>query len=205
MWARPIIDLTSESAEPLNDWLDRFRHGHVEARNKVVEHACERLRLLTRRMLRGYPRVSRWSETDDVLQGAMIRLHRSLAEVRPESVRQFYGLAATQIRRELLDLARHHYGPEGQGANHHSDDGEAARSHPAAGAGPDSLEDWTAFHERVEALPEEQREVFDLLWYKGLTQPEAAAVLGVSLATLKRRWQAARLLLFQAMKGEFSE
>jgi DNA-directed RNA polymerase specialized sigma24 family protein len=41
-----------------------------------------------------------------------------------------------------------------------------------------------------------------LLWYEGLTQPEAATVLGVSLKTVKRRWQDARLFLFEAMKGE---
>jgi RNA polymerase sigma-70 factor (ECF subfamily) len=186
----------------LHDWLAQLRQGHAEARNWVIERACERLRLLARRMLRGYPGVRRWCETDDVLQGAMIRLHRSLAEIHPESVRQFYGLAATQLRRELLDLARHHYGPEGHGAKHHTDGGEAVQCSPDGHVGPESLEDWSAFHEQVEALPEEQREVFNLLWYEGLTQPEAAAALEISLATLKRRWQSARILLHAAMKGE---
>ena len=40
------------------------------------------------------------------------------------------------------------------------------------------LIEWTNFHDQVDNLPEEQRKVFDLLWYKGLTQPEAADVLG---------------------------
>ncbi len=199
-----MIGMPGETTQ-LHQWLDRLRHGRADARNEVIERACEQLRLLTQRMLRGYPGVRRWEQTDDVLQGAMIRLHRSLAQVHPESVRQFYGLAATQIRRELLDLARHHNGPEGHGANHHTDGGEAAGSSPDQRGEPDSLEGWTAFHERVEALPEEQREVFNLLWYEGLTQPEAAAVLGISLATLKRRWQAARLLLHRAMKDEHPE
>ncbi len=199
-----MIDLPGETTQ-LHLWLDRWRQGHAEARTEIIERACDRLRLLTRRMLRDYPGVRRWSETDDVLQGALIRLHRSLAEVRPESARQFFGLAATQIRRELIDLARHHYGPEGNGANHHTDGGEAARSRPDARKGPDSLEGWSAFHQHVEALPEEIREVFNLLWYKGLSQPEAAAVLGISLATLKRRWQSARLLLHQSLHGEAPE
>jgi RNA polymerase sigma-70 factor (ECF subfamily) len=199
-----MVDLPSETTQ-LHLWLDQWRQGHAEARTEIIERACDRLRLLTRRMLKGYPGVGRWSETDDVLQGAMIRLHRSLAEVRPESVRQFFGLAATQIRRELLDLARHHYGPEGNGANHHTDGGDVAQASPDGRTGPDTLEGWTAFHERVEALPNEQREVFNLLWYEGLSQPEAASVLGISLATLKRRWQSARLLLYQSMNGEHPE
>lgn len=56
--------------------------------------------------------------------------------------------------------------------------------------------------EQVDKLPDEEREVFGLLWYEGLTQPEAASVLNVSLKTVKRRWQSARLLLHRAMRGQ---
>ena len=60
-------------------------------------------------------------------------------------------------------------------------------SSPAA---PLRLAAWTELHEQVEALPPEEREAFDLLYYQDLPQAEAAQVLGVSLATLKRRWLA---------------
>jgi RNA polymerase sigma factor (sigma-70 family) len=193
---------TGEPTSELDGLLERLRQGDTAARNEVVERACERLRRLTRRMLRNYPGVRRWSETDDVLQGAMIRLHRSLSQVHPDSTGRFFGLAATQIRRELIDLARHHYGPEGNGANHHTDGGEEVEKSLDGKGEPNSLIEWTIFHQHVEQMPEEQREVFELLWYKGLTQPEAAEVLGISLATLKRRWQSARLLMHDALKGE---
>jgi RNA polymerase sigma factor (sigma-70 family) len=196
------MDATEELTTDLDRWLNDLRRGDAEARNRLIEHACDRLRSLARRMLRGYPGVRRWSETDDVLQGAMIRLHRSLSHVHPDSTKSFFGLAATQIRRELIDLARHHYGPEGIGANHHTDSGEAVEKSLDGRSEPNSLIEWTNFHSQVDRLSEEQREVFDLLWYKGLTQPEAAEVLGISLATLKRRWQSARLLMHAAMKGE---
>jgi RNA polymerase sigma-70 factor (ECF subfamily) len=42
--------------------------------------------------------------------------------------------------------------------------------------------------------------VVQLLWYEGLRQPEAAVVLGISLATLKRRWQVARLRLGELLE-----
>jgi RNA polymerase sigma-70 factor (ECF subfamily) len=184
----------------LNEWLELARLGNVDARNEIISHACERLRLLTRKMLKGYPKVKRWSETDDVLQNAMIRLHRSLAEITPDTPRQFYGLAAMQIRRELIDLARHHFGSHGVGANHHTDGGEAAISSTAKQIEPESLESWSRFHEAVEQLAEEQREVVSLLWYEGLTQPQAAELLDLSLATVKRRWQAARMMLFDRLK-----
>jgi RNA polymerase sigma factor (sigma-70 family) len=184
----------------LDHCLELIRRGDPNARTEVITIACERLRRLTRRMLRGFPGVQRWSQTDDVLQGAMMRLHRSLAEIRPESVRRFFGLAATQIRRELIDLARHHYGSMGAGAQHHSDAGEAAAASPDQHYEPTTMEDWTAFHEQIDRLPSDQREVFDLIWYKGLTQPVAAEILGISLATLKRRWQSARILLHDSLK-----
>ena len=66
---------------------------------------------------------------------------------------------------------------------------------------PGRLAEWTGFHAQVEALPEEEREVFDLLFYQGVPQAEAAAVLGVSERTIKRRWQAARLALHEALGG----
>lgn len=185
----------------LHKLLEQVRCGDPDACNRVIEHACDRLRKLTRKMLKGYPQVRRWAETDDVLQNALLRLHRSIAELRPESCRQFYGLAAVQIRRELLDFAKHFQGAHGIAAKHHSDGGRAAERKAADPLEPETLEAWAHFHEQVDRLPEEEREVVQLLWYEGLRQPEAAVVLGVSLATLKRRWQAARLRLSELLEN----
>jgi RNA polymerase sigma-70 factor (ECF subfamily) len=50
-------------------------------------------------------------------------------------------------------------------------------------------------------LPEAEREVFDLLWYQGLHQDEAAAALGVTVRTVKNRWRSAKLAL-QRLLGQ---
>ena len=89
-----------------HDLLDRLRAGDPSARDLLIALAEERFAALARAMLRRYPQVRRWEETDDLLQAALMRLHRSLAEVRPEDVTHFDNLAAVQIRRELIDLAR---------------------------------------------------------------------------------------------------
>ena len=94
--------------------------GDDAAYGELLSIASTRLHKLARKMLRDLPQLRRWEQTDDVFQTAAIRLHRSLSEVKPESVRQFFGLASTQIRRTLINLARHHYGPEGQAANQES-------------------------------------------------------------------------------------
>jgi DNA-directed RNA polymerase specialized sigma24 family protein len=144
----------ADSGEETAQLLDLVRLGDEQARNRLVAHACERLRRLTSRMLQGYPGVRRWEETDDVLQNALLRLCRALEGTTPESVRHFYNLAALQIRRELIDLARHHLGPQGHGSKHYTDgsgraadDKGGALSEAADGSGgPASLEAWSNFH-----------------------------------------------------------
>src|SRR3954452_17725772 len=103
------------------DLLERHRAGDPSARDVLIGLARGRFVALARALLRRHPHVRRWEETDDLLQAALVRLHRSLAVVRPEDVRHFDNLAATQIRRELIDLARSYQGPEGLGANHNTD------------------------------------------------------------------------------------
>jgi RNA polymerase sigma-70 factor (ECF subfamily) len=200
--------MTDSSTTRIQNCLDRLRDGDTTARDDLVACACDRLQRLARKMLNDYRGVRRWEETGDVFQNAMVRLCRALETVSPATARDFYRLAAVQIRRELIDLARHHYGPQGAGA-HHASQGPGD---PASGVGPGyeaadltqepgRVSAWTEFHNQAAALPEEEREVFDLLFYQGLSQAEAAALLDVTDRTVKRRWQGARLRLHQALGG----
>jgi RNA polymerase sigma factor (sigma-70 family) len=190
--------------------LDRLHGGDEAARRELFNHAGERLTQITRTMLRDYPRLKRWEQTDDVLQNALIRLLRALQTVTPASLRDFYRLATLQIRRELIDLVRHYFGPEGRGAKHatnrikkESGDSVPPPYEPADPADePSRLAAWGEFHEQIEHLPDDEREVFDLVWYQGLSHTEAAELLGVSVKTVKRRWQAACLRLHEALHGE---
>jgi RNA polymerase sigma-70 factor (ECF subfamily) len=187
--------------------VDRLQAGDESARKELLNCACDRMLLLTRKMLRSFPRVKRWEQTDDVLQNASLRLYRTLEEIRPKSVNEFFRLAAVNIRRELLDLAKHYYGPQGQGANHAS----VGNASASVFEQPDSAEDssrlaaWAEFHRQAELIPDEEREVFDLLWYQGLSQSEASELLQVSERTVKRRWQSARLYLHNALHGELPD
>ena len=170
----------------------RARDGNERAFVELLERFEGRFRSLVQRMLKKYPSVQRWEATDDVYQNAIIRLHRSLQDASPSTVKEFIGLTATQIRRELIDLARHYYGALGLGKNHHTDGAERNQIVVSAGQAPDSLDDWTDFHQSVANLPPEARESFELIWYAGLTQIEAASLLGISRRTLIRRLNVAR-------------
>ena len=62
-------------------------------------------------MMGDFPKVRNWEDSGDVLQESTIRLMRALEEITPESPREFFGLAALQVRRQLLDLSRRYRRP----------------------------------------------------------------------------------------------
>jgi RNA polymerase sigma-70 factor (ECF subfamily) len=198
----------ADSSTQLQLFLARMQAGDATARNELFRHMAGRLERLTRKMLHRFPGVRRWAATDDVLQNALLRLLRTLEAVHPTTPRDFLGLAAEQIRRELIDLARHYYGPQGLGANHASC-GETEGSldpvlaQPAPSEEPSILSAWCEFHERVRCLPGDEREVVDLLFYQDLTQAEAAELLQVTVRTVQRRWQSALLQLHALLKDHW--
>jgi RNA polymerase sigma-70 factor (ECF subfamily) len=185
--------------------LDRLRAGDGAARDELLNRADARLRQLTRKMLKGFRRLERWEDADDVFHQAALRLHAALRAVTSESPRHFFRLAALYIRRELIDLARHYYGPQGMGARHDSwPPGPAGNSAPEQADStyePGRLAGWAEFHAQVAALPADEREVFESLWYHDLTQAEVADLLGVARRTVIRRYQSACLRLHQALQG----
>lgn len=64
------------------------------------------------------------------------------------------------------------------------------------------MADWEAFHRAVDALPSETKEVFELVWYVGLTREQVAGALGASTRTVKRRYLAARVALDRYLRSD---
>jgi RNA polymerase sigma-70 factor (ECF subfamily) len=127
--------------------------------------------------------------------------------VKPESTRAFFGLAAEQMRRELLDLARHYYGPEGEGANHDSvaprpDDSRPALDPPAPNSTSADLERWARFHEEAERLPVREREVVGLIFYHGWTQAQVAELFHKDVRTIRRWLESALVKLHRELNDE---
>lgn len=193
--------MTGNSTTHLQHCLDRLQAGDGAARDELLNAAGARLTKLARKMLRADGRLRRWEETDDVLQTALMRLLQALRTVTPATPREFFRLSARQIRLTLIDLARHHYGPHGAAA-HHETLPPQGQERSDATLEPDRLAAWTEFHERIEALPEEQREVFELVWYQGMKHDEVGSLLNVSTKTVQRRWLAARERLIEVLDGQ---
>ncbi|MFO0969611.1 MAG: sigma-70 family RNA polymerase sigma factor [Gemmataceae bacterium] len=197
------MENTSLRTTQLQLYVQRMQAGDLKARDELLLGVCRRMEHLARKMFRGFPRLGRLVETNDVLQNALMRLLRALQELQPASMREFFGLAALQIRRELHDLTRHFLGPEGMGKRHVTPEESGFLDNvPEAEKDetPDELEKWGRFHQAVEDLPVEEREVVGLLFYHGWTQQEVADLFVESERTIRRRWRDARVRLHERLK-----
>jgi len=165
---------------------------------ELLDRAVCRLRTLSAGMLyRKYPRLAQPPlnlEADELLGGVVAGLLTALRTVRPRTVRQFFALATQHMRWQLNDLARRLDKQPAAGAL--TEGGVAA---PPASSGSGLTPDARRMLEAIESLPEDEREVFDLIRIQGLTYPEAAAVIDTSVATVQRRLSRGRLRLAQQL------
>lgn len=199
----------SQPFRRLHELFPALQAGDEAARQEVVGVVVERMRQVTHRMLLSFRSVRRWDDTDDVVQNAAIRFMRALRETPLENPEHLVRLATLQIRRELVDLARKHRGPESYAANHESNstvvDSDVVMrvSYAADPYLPEpGIERWAAFHEAAGALPAEERAVFELAWFLGAEQVEVAEHLGCSVRTVKRRWESVKQALRDALGDE---
>jgi RNA polymerase sigma factor (sigma-70 family) len=151
----------------------------------LLDRSVRRLHLLCATLLhRSYPRLTQPPlnvQADELLGAVTERLLKALREARPRTVRQLFALANQHMRWELNDLARR---LDNQPAAVELNEGiVAAPASSVSGLTPDGLRMLGAIGE----LPEDEREVFDLVRIQGMTQVEAAQMLGVSTVTVKRR------------------
>lgn len=204
------VDIDDTLSAALATALARLAAGDMAARDTIIELVAGRLRSLAHRMLARFPNVRRWDDTDDVFQNAALRLHRSLGQMALTEPRSVIAMAATELHRELLDLARRHAGPMSYAANHGTNvlpaaargDHEGERYVDRAATCDEALDRWTAFHRAVEELAPPQREVFDMVWYLGCDQKTVAAALGCSERTVKSRWKEAREAVRDRLDGD---
>jgi RNA polymerase sigma factor (sigma-70 family) len=183
--------MSDDTTVQLQALLDRLPDGDAADRRALMERAYERLRRLAGSILReSFPGLQGQHELDSVVSDTWMRLHQALASARPPTVVDFFRLAAHKIRQVLLDLAQRQ-----RRRRQRQPPAEGAGSEPCEPADsthdPARLALWTEFHQRVEKLDEQQRAVFELHHYMGLTQAEVARMLGLEPKKVSRLWIAA--------------
>jgi RNA polymerase sigma factor (sigma-70 family) len=163
----------------------------------LLDRAVRRLHQLCASLLyRSYPRLTRPPlnlQPDEMLGAVVERLLKALRELRPATARQFFALACRHMRWELGDMARRL--DKQPAAGELRDEEVAAPASSASGL----TSDGRRILEAIEDLPEGEREAFDLVRIQGMSQAEAAQVLGVSVMTVNRRLNHGLQLLLAAL------
>ncbi len=197
--------MSRQDRSDFSELLQCFYSGDPNARNQILARAQERLRWHASRLLSRFASLRRWENTDSILQETLLRMDRALHELVLDTNVAFFALAARHMRYVLIDLTRHYR----RIIEHHQSPAPEAevepRSHEPSTAPfgqPDDLLLWEEFHQQAEQLNENERQIFDLIWYHGLPLSEVAVVLGCSARTARRYWQAARIHLVEALDGK---
>jgi RNA polymerase sigma factor (TIGR02999 family) len=128
---------------------------------------------------------------------AYLRLQAARGEPRWDNRAHFFAAAAEAMRRILIDNARRKHRPK-HGGERHRVFGDIAAPRPEM-----PPEDLLALDEALDKLAKEEpakAELVKLRFFAGLTMPEVAEVLGISLATAERHWTYARTWLYAELK-----
>jgi RNA polymerase sigma factor (sigma-70 family) len=174
---------------------------------QLLARAVDRLHLLCAGLLqRDYPRLTRGPvnlRAEELLSAVVERLIKAMRQVRPHTVRQFFALASQHMRWELNDLARR---LDKQTAAEELRESRVPGTPPprpeedaSAGAAPPPGPGLTRILEAIDALPEHEREVFNLVRIQGMTRPEVAQVVGASTKTVQRRLSRSLVLLAERL------
>lgn len=153
------------------------------------------LRRLARRALSG-ERSEHTLGTGGLISEAYFRLLEQ-QRVQWQSREHFIATAAQMMRRILIDHAR------GRGTMKRGRGVPALPLMEAALVQADSLHELVSIHDALDALSEidtVQAKLVELRFFGGMTHEEIAVYLGISLATVERRWRLARAWLYRRLK-----
>ena len=174
--------------------IDRIREGDRAARRELLERACDRLRRLAARLFtESFPALRARHDLDSVVHETWLRLVQALDSVELPTVADFFRFAAHKIRQVLLDMAdrqRRRASREALGPSDSSGNGSSVGPGEVT-SDPARLAQWTEFHERVAALPDDERAVFEMHYYLDLPQAQVAELLGLHPRKVSRLWIAA--------------
>ena len=185
---------------PLPDDLTRlllaWRDGEPGAIDRLAPLVYDELRRQARLQLRG-ERAGHTLQPTALVHEAFLRLVGQ-SRAQWQNREQFFAVASRAMRRVLVDHARARMAAKrGDGQTFVVLDEARAASAPP---GVDVLALDQAL-DRLAAIDPRQARVVELRYFGGLTAPETAAALDVSLATVNRDWTMARAWLFRELGG----
>ncbi|MDX2031238.1 MAG: sigma-70 family RNA polymerase sigma factor [Blastocatellia bacterium] len=187
--------MTASSPQDITQLLLNWRAGDRDALNQLLPLVYDELRRQAARYLRR-------ERPDHTLQATAL-VHETYlqlvdqSQVNWQNRAHFFGAAAQAMRRILVDSARAHQAEKRGG-------GEAPLPlDEAIGVSDKRTAEVIALDDALQTLAQmdpRQCRVVELRYFGGLSIEETAEALGLSPATVKREWNAAKVWLHHEMK-----
>lgn len=182
--------MSESSPNEISKLLVRWRNGDKSALDKLTPLVLEELRRLARHYMRA-ERFGHTLEPTALVNEAYLRFV-NLREMEWQNKAHFFAVAATIMRRILVDHARgRNYAKRG-GAQQRLSLSKADRIANKPDVDLVALDDALL---TLETMNSQQSRIVELRFFGGLTIEETAEVLGISHATVERDWAVARAWL----------
>jgi RNA polymerase sigma factor (sigma-70 family) len=185
--------------------LERHRRGDAAARREILERAHHRLvRIASALFQKDFRGLRGRHELESVVNEAWIGLMRALESTRPDTAEGFFGLVFLKVRQALLQIAKRQRRHDGHRIDGPLDAGEPdaldSYDRPDTTNEPQRLAILTELHRQIEMLPADEKRVFELHYYLGLTQAETAQFMGLLPRQVSRLWLQATKRLAKWLK-----
>lgn len=184
-----------DSTGRVTELLHQAGAGDPTAAAAVFPLVYDELRQLAHRQLRRESSGHSLNTTALVHEAYLKLVEQTRAQIRDRA--HFFAVAATAMRRILVDHARRH-GAAKRGAG-----AKRVPLEMVDGLAPDERADLLVALDtalvRLAALDARQAKVVECRFFGGLTEEETAEALGTSTRTVKRDWAKARSWLYQAL------
>lgn len=178
----------------VTELLQRFARGDKKAEADLLLHVYRELRAIAKRHLRA-ERQGHTLQPTALVHEAYVRLVGK-TDIEWQNRSHFFSVASQTMRRILVDYARERKAEKRGGGRH----GIALED--ALSVSPehcDLVEDLDAALERLEKVSPRQAKVVELRFFGGLNEEEIAAIVEVSVRTVKRDWRVARAWLYEEL------
>lgn len=189
--------MDSSTKHQVTQYLHAWSGGDRDALDALIPLVYAELH----RLASGYMRAERQGhilQTTALINEAWMQLS-DWQNMEWKSKAHFLGIAARVMRRVLVDIARsrEYLKRGGQALQVTLTDAVGMTIQPNL--------DLIALHEALNRLAElspRQSQVVEMRFFGGMEEDEVAAVLGISVPTVKRDWRLARLWLLNELDGE---
>jgi RNA polymerase sigma-70 factor, ECF subfamily len=190
-----MMSQTACSQEEITAMLRAWGEGDHEALTALVPRVYDELHRQAHRYLRG-ERANHTLQTSALINEAYLRL-AGQRDVEWQNRTHFFGIAASIMRRVLVDYARTQQRVK-RGGNEPNLPLDMALSIVAEATNEQTRIDLILLNDALDKLAEideRQARIVELRYFSGLTVEETAEVLDISEMTVKRDWNVAKAWL----------